>query len=267
MALIDSHCHLNYEYEGKTAADLVREAGLAGVDTLIAIATDVPTLPEVVAISEAFPNVFHTAGIHPHEAAAATDEHLVELLGFTQHPKCKAVGEIGLDFYYNLSSQEIQIQRFGQLLDLAREVKLPVVIHCRDAEKQMLSQLQTYCHGLSADAVPGVIHCFTGSLEFGKACLDLGFYISFSGILTFKTAESLREAARAFPLDRLLVETDSPYLAPVPFRGRKCEPSMVVSTARRLAEIKGLPVDEVFEALRRNTVTCFGLDSATAVKT
>ncbi|MGK5086550.1 TatD family hydrolase [Bdellovibrionota bacterium FG-2] len=262
MVLIDSHCHLNYDYGAKTAADLVREAGLAGVDTLMAIATDVPTLPQVVAVSEAFPNVFHSAGIHPHEAAAATDEHLLELEKFARHPKCKAVGEIGLDFYYNLSSHEVQIQRFEQQLEVARQVGLPVVIHCREAEKQLLSQIQAYCRGLSAGAVPGVIHCFTGSIEFGKACLELGFYISFSGILTFKTAETLREAARAFPLDRLLVETDAPYLAPMPFRGKKCEPAMVVSTAQKLAETKGVSFEEVCAATRENTIRCFGLDPA-----
>lgn len=257
--LIDTHCHLTYDYSPKTEADLVREAGENGICALVTIGVEMESLPSVAAVSERYPHVYHTVGVHPHEAEKMTDTDIGRLEAAAAHPKCRAIGEIGLDYYYTHSSREIQRKRLGEQLDLARKLKLPVVIHGRDAEQDLLEDLRRYAKSLEAGSLPGIIHCFTSSLEFGSACLDLGFYISFSGILTFKNAEPLREAARVFPIERLLVETDSPYLAPVPYRGKKCEPSMVRATAMKLAEIKGLPLEKVAEITTANAARVFGI--------
>lgn len=255
--LIDSHCHLHYDYSPKTEADLIREAKAAGVEALVTVGTEIATLEKTIAISEAHSNVYHTVGVHPHEAITMKAEDLAILEGAAAHPKCRAVGEIGLDYHYEHSPRDVQIAQLKAQLDLALKVKLPVVIHSRDAEPDLLAALTEYAKKCSR--IPGVIHCFTGTFSFGQACLDLGFYISFSGILTFKNAEDLRSSARAFPLDRLLVETDSPYLAPIPYRGKKCEPSMVKLTAQKLAEVKGLTFEEVATTTTLNTRRAFGI--------
>ncbi len=254
---IDSHCHLNYDYAPKSIEDLVREAASEGVTHLMTIGTDLDSLPKVVEISERFPNVHHTVGVHPHDAVKISEGDIDRLREAAKHPKCRAIGEIGLDTHYEHSPLDVQITQLRQQLDLAVECGLPVIIHSREAEKEMLEELTRYAASLSPGAVPGIIHCFTGTLEFGQACLDLGFYISFSGILTFKNAESLRECAKAFPLERLLVETDAPYLAPVPFRGKKCEPRMVKQTGLYLAELKGLDPAEVARITSENACRIF----------
>ncbi|NDD92005.1 TatD family deoxyribonuclease [bacterium] len=254
---VDSHCHLNYDYAPKSTEDLVREASDEGVTHLMTIGTDLKSLPDVVAISERFSNVHHTVGVHPHDALLMTDEDLSQLRQAASHPKCRAIGEIGLDTYYKNSPLDIQLHRLRQQLDLALETRLPVVIHSRDAEQELLHELRRYSERVSSEVVPGVIHCFTGTQAFGKACLDLGFYISFSGILTFKNAQELRESAKIFPLERILVETDSPYLAPVPFRGKKCEPRMVKQTGLYLAELRGIDPNEVARVTTENAKRVF----------
>jgi TatD DNase family protein len=255
--LIDSHCHLEYDYAPKDTAALIAEARAAGVEYLVTIGTDAASWPKVAEISERHAEVYHTVGMHPHEAVDFRDEHLELLEKAATHPKCRAIGEIGLDYHYDHSPREIQRSRLGQQLEIARRVSQPIVIHSREGEPDLLAQLTEHVKLLPGDHIPGVIHCFTGTRGFGQACLELGFYISFSGILTFKNAEDLRECARAFPLDRLLVETDSPYLAPIPFRGRKCEPSMVRMTAQKLAEIKGVSFEEVAKATTTNSRKLF----------
>jgi TatD DNase family protein len=256
---IDSHCHLNYDYLPKSAEDLVREAALEGVTHLMTIGTDLKTLADVVAISEQFENVHHSAGLHPHDAITATREDLQILRQAAKHPKCRAIGEVGLDTHYDHSPLDVQLDRLRAQWEIAAEVGLPLVIHSRNAESELLSELREYCRQIAPGKIPGIIHCFTGTRAFGEACLELGFYISFSGILTFKNAGDLRECATLFPLERLLVETDSPYLAPVPFRGKKCEPRMVVQTGRKLAELKGVDVTTVAEATSRNARRVFGI--------
>jgi TatD DNase family protein len=259
--LIDTHCHLNYDYDaGKTPADLVREAGENGVGTLITIATDHNNFDVVQKISEQFANVYHTIGVHPHEASLVTPGILESMKGYLAHPKAVAVGEIGLDYYYEHSDRSKQREECGAQLEIAIETKKPVVIHSRDGEEDLLPMLSSYAKRQKGSASLGVIHCFTGTREFGKACLDLGFYISISGILTFKNSESLRETVRSFPLDRLLVETDSPFLAPAPLRGKKCEPFMVKHTALKLAEVMGVDFAELETITTRNAKACFGLD-------
>jgi len=260
MRLIDSHCHLNYDYTPKNAEDLIREAGEAGVIAMVTVGTEVATIPALEALSSAYPNVFHTVGVHPHDAAQISPQDYRTLEKAAGHPKCVAIGEIGLDYYYEHSARDIQCEQLDQQLELALVLRKPVVIHSRDAEPDLLAALTRYAKRSStATGVPGIIHCFSGTQAFGQACLDLGFMISFSGILTFKTADSLRIAAKAFPLERLLVETDSPYLSPVPFRGKKCEPRMVAQTAQKLAEVKGLTFEEVARVTTANAIRTLGL--------
>jgi TatD DNase family protein len=174
-----------------------------------------------------------------------------------RHPKCRAIGEIGLDYHYDHSPRDIQKSALKLQLDLARQLGLPVVIHSRDGEEDLLQALTDYSKQLTTGSIPGIIHCFSGTVAFGQACLDLGFYISFSGILTFKKADEVRTAAQLFPLDKILVETDAPFLAPIPHRGRKCEPSMVRLTALKLAELKGISFEEVARTTTANSKRVF----------
>ncbi len=261
--LIDSHCHLHYDYAPKSTADIVREAQEAGVIALVTVGTDLDSIAPIAAVSDQFDRVYHTVGVHPHEAASLAgpleDPGLERLRLASQHARCRAIGEIGLDYHYNHATASDQISALEAQLGLALEVQLPVVIHSRDAEDELLLRLSAYAKKWSGSTAPGVIHCFTGTQEFGARCLDLGFLISFSGILTFKNADDLRTCARVFPLEHLMVETDSPYLAPIPMRGKKCEPSYVRWTATQLAEVKGLTLEEVARATTRNAQNFFGL--------
>jgi TatD DNase family protein len=250
--LIDTHCHLNYDYAPKSIEDLIAEAKAQGVGTLVTIGVDPATLDTVQKISEKFENVYHTVGYHPHDSIEIKDEDLVALEKAALHVKCRAIGEIGLDYHYDHSPRDVQLKWLQAQLDIALRTRQPVVIHSREGEEDLLRALTKYAALVAPGQIPGVIHCFTGTRDFGRACLDLGFYISFSGILTFKNAEDLRECAREFPLEKLLVETDSPYLAPIPHRGKKCEPSMVRLTAAKLAEVKGISLEEVARVTTAN---------------
>jgi TatD DNase family protein len=256
--MIDSHCHLDFDYLPKTTDDVICEARQAGILALITIATEIKNLEKIARISETYPEVFHTVGVHPHEAKDL-DFLGVELMRQAAlHPKCCAVGEIGLDYFYHYSTEAEQKKALVIQLALARELKLPVVIHSREAESDLLPLLEEHAK-LSTSPVPGVLHCFTGTRAFGEACLKAGYFISFSGILTFKKAEELQENAKFFSLDRLLIETDAPFLAPIPFRGKKCEPYMVKFTAVKLAELRGISLDEVLRKTTENAIKVFGL--------
>lgn len=258
--LIDTHCHLDYDYDnGRTAPDLVRDAKLAGVDVLITIGVEQANFEVVQKISEQFERVYHTIGVHPHEASKVDEATLKYMRPFLDHPKCVAVGEIGLDYYYEHSDRKKQQQECLSQIELALDSKKPLVIHSRDGEEDLLPILTAYAKRHSGGYSKGVIHCFSGSENFARACMDLGFYISLSGIFTFKNSEPLRQMVKGFPLDRLLVETDSPYLAPVPNRGKKCEPSMVKFTAQKLAEVMGISYEELARVTTENAKKCFGL--------
>jgi TatD DNase family protein len=261
-ALIDSHCHLNYDYAPKTAPDLIREARDNGVVALLTIGVDLETLPAVQAISEQYPGVYHTVGVHPHDAQSLSDSELDRLEQAARHPKCRAIGEIGLDYYYDQSPREIQRLRLEQQLDLALKLKLPIVVHSRDGEEDLLPALARFAQKSQSPTGPGVIHCFTGSEAFGRACLDLGYLISFSGILTFKNAENVKATALSFPLEKLLVETDAPFLAPIPFRGKKCEPRMVRNTAEKLAELRGVSIEELARVTTANARHLFRMEES-----
>lgn len=262
MKFVDSHCHLNYflaPESASTPSDLVKRAELAGVERMLTIATEVATFPDVQKISEEFEAVYHTVGVHPHEASEYRSSFIPTIEKAAAHPKCRGIGELGLDYFYHHSDPQTQRVALTEQLELAAHLKLPAVIHSRDAESDLMPILEKYAKALASGVNPGVIHCFTGTEAFGRFCLDLGFYISFSGILTFKNSEPLRDCAKVFPLNRLLVETDAPYLAPLPHRGKKCEPAMVTFTAQKLAEVKGLSIQEVAQATTQNAFTLFRL--------
>jgi TatD DNase family protein len=255
--LIDSHCHLNYDYSPKTAADLVREAKEAGIEYLLSIGVDFDSIAPIQKISEEFDNVYHSVGVHPHEAQLLDVAQVDILRTAARHPKCRAIGEIGLDYYYNHSNREDQIRALNLQLDLALELGQPVVIHARDAEEDLLVCLKRYVAQAKTAGPPGAIHCFTGTQKFGAACIEMGFLVSLSGILTFKNSQDLRSSVRTFPLESLMVETDSPYLAPTPHRGKKCEPRMVIETAKVLADVLGEPLEKVAEITTRNAKKFF----------
>lgn len=257
----DTHCHLNYDYAPKSVDQLVSEADQAGVKTLVTIGVDPESIATIQDISDRFPSVYHTLGFHPHEAALITDEHLDLVRSKAKHSKCRAIGEIGLDYYYDHSPREVQRRCLDRQLELALELGLPIVIHSRDGENDLYPALAHYSQSVKPGIVPGLLHCFSGSREFAEKAVDLGFYVSLSGIITFKKADDLRATVAALPLEKLLIETDSPYLAPVPFRGKKCEPSMVVETGKKLAEIVGKSVEETARITTENAKRFFRIDS------
>jgi TatD DNase family protein len=255
--LIDTHCHLDFDYAPKTADLLIQEGMEAGIGAFITIGTRFETFPMLQQLAETHPQVYFTVGLHPDEPMQLSTEQLDQLKRLASHPKCRAIGEIGLDYHYPQIDRDLQLTMLQTQLELAIELQKPVVIHSREAEADLLKALQQYAH--RAKPPVGVIHCFSGTLAFAQACVELGFYISFSGILTFKNAESVRDAAKVLPLSQLLVETDSPFLAPVPHRGKKCEPRMVALTAQKLAEVKGLAFSEVVAQTTLNAKTLFHL--------
>ena len=238
--LVDSHCHLDFDELAKDRAGVLARARTAGVGALLTIGTRRNNAAVVKQIADENLNIFCTVGIHPHEADS--DALLVdELVTLAQHPKVVGLGETGLDFYYDHSDRDRQAMSFRAHCAAARATGLPIVVHTRDADAETAAILREEC---ARGPLGGVIHCFSSGTGLARICLDLGFYISFSGIVTFKNADAVREAAGIVPLDRLLVETDAPYLAPVPKRGRPNEPAFVAYTAARVAEIKGVtPAD------------------------
>lgn len=260
--LIDSHAHLDYEYD-LSVQELVEEARANGVETIIAIAAAPDSLERVAEIAGRFPNVYHTAGIHPHDAEHFTPEVFSLVKQLAKQEKCVAVGELGLDYYYNHSDRPTQHKALQAQLDFSAEIGKPIVLHTRDAEADTLDFLRK--HGpdfqkRNPGRAPGVVHCFTASRAFAETALQLGYYISFSGIITFKNAEDLRSTARdVVPLDRILVETDSPYLAPIPHRGKKNHPAHTKIVAEKLAELKGLSLDALADHTTANTRLLFGI--------
>jgi TatD DNase family protein len=253
MLLIDSHCHLDFPDFAADRAAAIQRANALGVETLLTISTSLKEVPRVLAVAEENPQIYCTVGVHPHTA----DQELVtaeDLITRATHAKVVGIGETGLDYYYETSNRANQQADFRAHIHAARETGLPIIVHTRDADDDTALILQEeYKKG----AFKGLIHCFTASHPFAEAALDLGFYISLSGIITFKTAAALRETVAKLPLDRLLVETDSPYLAPLPHRGKRNEPSFVVHTAEKLAEIKGVSLQQVATQTTENFYTLF----------
>jgi TatD DNase family protein len=255
--LIDSHAHIQgKEYAGEATAVIAR-AREAGVDVIIAVggAGDMSSNTEAVALASSFPNVYATVGMHPHDAKDVGDEEMNALQRLATSPKVVAVGETGLDYYYNHSPRETQRQVFCRFIHLARETGLPIVVHEREAAREVAELLNSEGGG----NLQGVIHCFTGDCVAAECYLQMGFYLSFTGIITFKNADGLREVVRKVPLERMLVETDSPYLTPVPHRGKRNEPAYVRFVAESIARIKNTSLEQVANTTTTNARTLFHL--------
>lgn len=252
--LVDSHCHLDFPDFGAEADEVVARAHAAGVGLMVTISTKVSEFDRVRAVAERFPHVYCTVGIHPHEAASEPEIDTATLVDLARHPKVVGIGETGLDYFYEHSPREAQQRNFRAHIAAARETGLPLVVHTRDADEDTAQILD---EEMGKGAFPGLLHCFTSSPQLAEKALKLGLYISLSGIVTFKTAVSLRETVATVPMERLLVETDAPYLAPVPKRGTRNEPSFVVHTAAKLAEIKGVTAAEMAETTTANFLRLF----------
>ncbi len=257
LGLIDSHAHIQGDEFAGDVEGVVSRAREAGVEKIIVVggAGDLSSNDAALKLAEAYPGLHATVGMHPHDAKEVSEADLARLKELSQGPKVVAIGETGLDFYYNHSPRKVQIEIFRRFIQMALETELPLVVHDRDAHREIADMLQQEGGG----KLEGVIHCFTGDYEAARKFLDLGFYLSFSGIVTFKNAEGLREAVRRAPLDRILVETDSPYLAPVPHRSKRNEPAFVRHVAEKVAEVRGIPLHEVAQVTARNTQALFGL--------
>lgn len=256
MDLIDTHCHLTFEELAGDVAAVIERSRAAGVTGWITIGTDPQENQNAVELAEKFENMYAAVGIHPHDARTVTADTLKELREIAQHKRIVAIGETGLDYHYNFSSHEEQKSVFAEHLKIAAELNLPVVIHCREAFDETMEILEQH----SGDVKKVVFHCFSGSAAQAEIILDRGFYVSFTGAVTFKNAESIREAARIVPMDRMMVETDSPYMSPEPMRKQKInEPALMVHTAKRLAELKGMSLADFAEAVTATSKAFFGL--------
>lgn len=238
--LIDSHCHLDFPELKSDLPALLARAEDAGVGLMVTISTRVAKFDELKDLVEAHDNLFCSIGTHPNNAAEEPDVTAEELIAIARHPKVVAIGEAGLDYHYDYAPPDVQAKSFRQHIAAARETGLPLVIHARDADEDMATILEEES---AKGAFPFILHCFTSGPDLARRGLALGGYISFSGVVTFKKAEALREIAASVPADRLLVETDAPYLAPEPFRGKTNEPAYVAKTAACLAEVRGLGAD------------------------
>lgn len=251
--LIDSHCHLDFPDFASERDAVVERARAAGLKRMITISTRTDAFDSISLIAESYEDVFCTVGTHPHHAheEAVSQDRLVEL---ARHPKCVGIGEAGLDYHYDQTPRDIAARVFRTHIAAARQSGLPIVIHARDADADLAAILRDE---MGKGAFAGVLHCFTSSAMLAEAALSLGLYISFSGVLTFKNSRSLREIARAVPMDRLLVETDAPYLAPVPYRGKRNEPAFVAAIAQVLAEVKGVSGQTITTETSANALRLF----------
>ncbi len=253
--LIDSHCHLDFPDFASELDAVVARARDAGIDRLVTISTRVRRQPEVLAIAERFPEVYCSVGTHPHYAHEELDISVDDLVARTQHPKVVALGEAGLDYHYDNSPRDAQERGFRNHIAAARQTGLPLVIHARDADDDMARILE---QETGRGPFPAVLHCFTGGRDLAQRAIALGLFISFTGILTFKNSDALRAIAAELPADRILVETDAPYLAPGRHRGKRNEPSFVVETAKVLAQTRGVSFDDIARQTTENFFRLFG---------
>ena len=252
---IDSHVHLDFpEYADELDA-VIERARTAGVRKMLTVGTTLDGSVSSLEIAKRYPFIYSTAGVHPHEAASVDENTLSRIRQLTEHEKVVAIGEVGLDYHYEHSPRDIQKKVFCDFIAMAKDCKLPLIIHTREAEADTMDILTAQKAG---DAI-GVIHCFSGSLEMAKRCVDLGFYISIPGIVTFNKATNVHDVVRNIPIDRMLIETDSPFLAPVPYRGKRNEPSYVVKVAEKVAELKELSVEDVARITTLNTEKLFSI--------
>ena len=254
--LVDSHCHLDFDDFADELPAVVARAREAGVGRIVSICTRPSRLDRTLAIAEQFDEVFVGVGVHPHEAAAEGHVSEDELVALSAHPKVVGIGETGLDYHYEHSPRDVQQASFRTHIQAARRTGLPLIVHTREAEADTMAILTEGASAPGSGPLTGVIHCFSGTSWLAEQSVALGLHVSFSGILTFRRSEDIRETARRLPLERLLVETDAPYLAPVPRRGRRNEPAYVAHTARVLGDLHGLSPEAI---AARTTETFFGL--------
>lgn len=252
--LVDSHCHLDFPDLAADLDGVVSRARTAGIGGMVTISTRVRRLPDLLAITERYGDVFCSVGTHPHHAHEELDITTADLIAKSTHPKVVAIGEAGLDYFYDKSPRPAQEQGFRAHIAAARATGLPLVIHSRDADDDMAGILE---EEMGKGAFPAVLHCFTGGADLARRAIALGLHISFTGILTFKASQGLRDIAASLPADRILVETDSPYLAPGKYRGKRNEPSYVVETAKVLAETRGVSADQIADQTTENFFRLF----------
>lgn len=253
--LVDSHCHLNYGGLGDRLPEVLNNAKQAGVGCMLAINTKIKEYPEILTIVEDHDHIYGSVGVHPHQAEEEPNIPLDRLLKLSSHPKIVGIGETGLDYYYDNAPRALQQSNFRTHIRASQQTGLPIIIHTRDADDDCMAILREETE--NGGPIPGLIHCFTATQDLADAALDLGMSISISGIVTFKNAEALREVVRTIPLDRLLVETDAPFLAPVPHRGKTCEPAFVTETAHFIAALKNIEYQDFMEITSGNFFTLF----------
>ncbi len=249
LKLVDSHCHLDDSQFDHDREACIERARAAGVVAMLAIGSGPPDLEAGIRLADAHPFIYAAAGVHPHEASKSGPDSFSRLRELATHPKVLAIGEIGLDYHYNFSPPEVQRDVFARQLEIAAEAQVPVIIHTREAWEDTLRLLEQHW---TPAGQPGIMHCFSGGPEEAERVLGMGFYVSFAGVVTFPKAQRVQEAARRIPENRLLVETDAPYLAPVPHRGKRNEPAFIVHTAERLAALRGVPASEIAAATTAN---------------
>lgn len=252
--LVDSHCHLDFPDFAEELPAIVARAREAGVSHLVTISTRVKRFDQIRSIAERFDNVFCSVGTHPHQAAEEPDVTTAELVALAAHPKVVAIGEVGLDYHYDNSPREAQAHGFHTHIAAARETGLPLVIHAREADDDVAAILEAES---AKGAFPFLLHCYTGGADLAHRAVALGGYVSFSGVITFKNSAALRDLAAALPAERLLVETDAPFLAPTPHRGKRNEPSFVRETAKVLAAARGTTLEEIAARTTQNFFTLF----------
>ena len=246
---VDSHCHLDYHERDGDLDEVVARARRAGVETLVTICTRLDAFDAVRGIAERYDDVWCSLGVHPHEAGNAPVPTADELESLAAHPKVVGIGETGLDYYYERSPRAAQQACLRVHIEASRRTGLPLIVHARDADEDMIAMLE---QGYRDGPYPGLIHCFTSGPKLAEKAIEIGFYVSFSGIVTFKSAQNLRDVAKSLPLDRILIETDAPYLAPVPNRGKRNEPAYVVHVADMLAQVRDLEPEAIGEITTEN---------------
>jgi len=253
MMLFDTHAHLNDEQFSKDLTEVVKRANEAGVTRIANVGYDFPSSLEAIKIAKKFEGMYAVIGVHPHDASTLDEDILYKLKVYARETEVVAIGEIGLDYYRNLSPKEIQQEAFRKQIRLAAELKKPIVIHDRDAHEDTVHILREEKGGENG----GILHCFSGSWEMARQCMSLGFHISIAGPVTYSNANKLLEIAKLVPLDRLLVETDCPYLSPHPYRGKRNEPARVRLVAEKIAELRKISLEELAEATTRNALTVY----------
>lgn len=253
MKFIDSHSHLILEHFNNDREDVIEQAFSNDITHIIQSCDNLEEIKSNLILSKKYKDMYSSVGVHPHEAKTWTNSSRDEIIAYSKEEKVIAIGETGLDYYYNLSPKETQLFVFREQVKIAKEVSLPLIIHTRDAFDETLEILK------EEKADNGVFHCYTGNLEYAKKAIDIGFYISFSGIVTFKNALEIKEAAKRIPIERLLIETDCPFLTPIPHRGKRNEPLFVKHVAEEIAKIREISVEEVGKITSENTKKLFGI--------